>query len=670
MKTPPFLLAAALLFWGWQNGLLVYAVVAAVLLEAPRVVQWRWEFSANDLVRICDFCVVVFVGALVLFYFMGQLNDDAIRYARWLPLVALPLVLAQAYSVKNHVTLRTFFWLLRRRKIESAVNPLERTIPLGYPFVALCLVAASVANVRDFRFYLGLSLLVAWVLWMVRVRTASKLAWCAALGVVIALGYAGHLALHRLHLLLERRYVDWLAGYQHETDFNETTTALGQIGTLKLSGQIVLRLEPGENRQAPGLLRETSYNAFRPDRDNSRWVALGIRKRDQGVASEASRTRWFLLPDKPPEQRVTISTYLKRGAGILALPNGTCRIENLVALSMIRHSLGGVKVEDATEFVRFRAGYGPGPTIDGPPAEMDRTVPPQEDPVLETIITELGLRSQPPAQVLDTLQAYFSKNFTYSRYLSANRPEQWGRNTPIGYFLTRSRAGHCEYFATATVLLLRKAGIPARYATGYAVQEYHPRSGLYLVRERHAHAWTLVCIDGIWRDFDTTPATWTDLEAENGSLWQGMTDFWSQFRYRLAKWRLEGGTKGLTRVPSWLVLTAAAAGIAFLIWRRRRQTTRAQGRPASHAGAHPGEDSAFYQVEKRLDELGYPRRTGETLADWIGRLEASPGGLPGRTEIDSLVALHYRYRFDPDGLNATEQEALRADATRWLEKFA
>ena len=35
-------------------------------------------------------------------------------------------------------------------------------------------------------------------------------------------------------------------------------------------------------------------------------------------------------------------------------------------------------------------------------------------------------------------------------------------------FLCEHRTGHCEYFATATTLLLRAAKIPARYAVGYA----------------------------------------------------------------------------------------------------------------------------------------------------------------------------------------------------------
>ena len=32
-----------------------------------------------------------------------------------------------------------------------------------------------------------------------------------------------------------------------------------------------------------------------------------------------------------------------------------------------------------------------------------------------------------------------------------------GVRTPLAAFLTKTRAGHCEYFATATVLLLREA---------------------------------------------------------------------------------------------------------------------------------------------------------------------------------------------------------------------
>jgi hypothetical protein len=51
--------------------------------------------------------------------------------------------------------------------------------------------------------------------------------------------------------------------------------------------------------------------------------------------------------------------------------------------------------------------------------------------------------------------------------------------------------------------LLREAGLPARYAVGYSVQEKTGKG--FIVRDRHAHAWCLVHLDGVWQDFDTTP---------------------------------------------------------------------------------------------------------------------------------------------------------------------
>ena len=47
--------------------------------------------------------------------------------------------------------------------------------------------------------------------------------------------------------------------------------------------------------------------------------------------------------------------------------------------------------------------------------------------------------------------------------------------TPLADFLLRTRSGHCEYYATATVLLLRAAGIPARYAHANAVHNPNAR---------------------------------------------------------------------------------------------------------------------------------------------------------------------------------------------------
>ena len=59
-------------------------------------------------------------------------------------------------------------------------------------------------------------------------------------------------------------------------------------------------------------------------------------------------------------------------------------------------------------------------------------------------------------EVLDTLTRFFDSKFRYSLDLKISGMDV----TPLADFLLRTRAGHCEYFATAATLLLRKAGIP------------------------------------------------------------------------------------------------------------------------------------------------------------------------------------------------------------------
>ncbi|HEX3988515.1 MAG TPA: hypothetical protein VHZ30_03730, partial [Verrucomicrobiae bacterium] len=62
MRTFPFLMGGALLFWGWETRMFVLAASMAIVLEGSRVVKIRWEFTNADLNRICDLCLVLFIG--------------------------------------------------------------------------------------------------------------------------------------------------------------------------------------------------------------------------------------------------------------------------------------------------------------------------------------------------------------------------------------------------------------------------------------------------------------------------------------------------------------------------------------------------------------------------------------------------------------------------------
>ncbi len=82
-------------------------------------------------------------------------------------------------------------------------------------------------------------------------------------------------------------------------------------------------------------------------------------------------------------------------------------------------------------------------------------------------------------------------------------------------FLTTVKEGYCVQFASATALLLREMGIPARYVEGYIASELSGKGnaassdytyGGY-VKDYEAHSWVEVWFDGVgWVTYETTPA--------------------------------------------------------------------------------------------------------------------------------------------------------------------
>ncbi len=74
------------------------------------------------------------------------------------------------------------------------------------------------------------------------------------------------------------------------------------------------------------------------------------------------------------------------------------------------------------------------------------------------------------------------------------------------YFLFESKRGICTDFATATTLLLRAAGIPARYTEGFVLSEdILDENGVFNVTPAQAHAFSTVYIPGAgWIEIDGT----------------------------------------------------------------------------------------------------------------------------------------------------------------------
>ena len=469
-----------------------------------------------------------------------------------------------------------------------------------------------------------------------RPRHARLAAWALALLAAAGLGYAGQAGLSHAQAALEDWVSDWyLAGM--DTNPYQSTTDLGSVGRLKMVEAIVLRVYPQAPDDAvPKLLHRASFTTL----EGSTWVAR--RAPMAPLQPLADGTTWEIARGAG-QHRTRIFTRLESGKAVLALPAGTVRLEEAAALLMRRNALGAVQAEFGGDWAPYTASSVATTTDYATPGDDDLALPGRDRATLERVAQQLGLRGLPPAQALAHIHEHLA-GFAYSTYREGSILR--GR-TPLEEFLLHSKSGHCEYFAAATTLLLRAAGIPARYATGFAVQEYSKLEGAYLVRARHAHAWARGYVDGQWIDVDNTPPSWALEEERQAPFWEGLADFlrWAQF-----SWTQGGPLQfGLGGAGVLVVL------LAFFVWRlfrgKRAASQAAQGTPAR---PFAGADSEFYALEACLA----PRAPYESLGDWIGRI-APPLDAALRDALAQLMALHTRYRFDPQGIDAAERRALR-----------
>jgi hypothetical protein len=138
------------------------------------------------------------------------------------------------------------------------------------------------------------------------------------------------------------------------------------------------------------------------------------------------------------------------------------------------------------------------------------------------------------------LERHLISGYSYSLEPVNNGP------SPIERFLFDTKEGHCEYFASAMVLLLRSQGVAARIVTGYLGGDYNPIEEYFIVRQSNAHAWVEAFFprsemggsgsgtgeQGRWVVFDPTPA---DARPQSGRA--GFVTLMTQaYDYLLFRW--------------------------------------------------------------------------------------------------------------------------------------
>jgi hypothetical protein len=100
-----------------------------------------------------------------------------------------------------------------------------------------------------------------------------------------------------------------------------------------------------------------------------------------------------------------------------------------------------------------------------------------------------------------SIEDYLRSNFRYS--IDSPVPPE-GRDA-VDHFLFDAKVGFCEQFASATAVMLRSLGIPARVVGGYTPGSRSAFTGYYEVRASDAHSWVEVWFPRVgWYEFDPT----------------------------------------------------------------------------------------------------------------------------------------------------------------------
>lgn len=292
-------------------------------------------------------------------------------------------------------------------------------------------------------------------------------------------------------------------------------------------------------------------------------------------------------------------------------------------------------------------------------------LPPGFNP--RTMAWAAELRRSPQLATADarTLATAVLAHIRSAGFLYTFAPGTYGRDAVDEFWLDR-RAGFCEHFASAFVVVMRALDVPARIVTGYQGADPAPMDGWWVVRQRQAHAWAEIWQPGEgWLRVDPTAAVAPERIASSRNLapprglvgqaltnlnpellltlrraWERVDQRWNQWVLGYSKTQQLDLLKGLgvempdladlSRALVGLLVAAALAGAGWAVWDRRRRT--------------PWERTQAF-VARHLQRLGVPCPPHEGPRTWAQRVREHMGPT-GEALTQALLELE-RLRYGP-----------------------
>lgn len=652
MKAPRFFLGTIVLFWGWQMQTLWIAICLAIILESSRAFKSKFEFKSSDFNKFVDVSIVFLAGIIVISLTLEP-QKAILIILKWLPLVFFPVIAAQEFSVKGTIESRSFF-LVQKKRLKTIAHD-SNEIDISFLYSLFCILSSATANSKGLLFYSSVILFFVWGLFQIRSKRVSFFLWIFCIFITIVLGYVGLSSIRLASIKINQWMMEYYAGYYADSQF-KNYTALGEIGKLKLSDKIILRASFKDYIDGKTyLLHNASYSGF----SISSWFAgYGF----ESIENSNDKTFWQINPSQYPSQKMTFYLRTSREKAVLSLPAGVFSISEMKAGACEKNAMQSIRIKNIPPLIKGVVSYTGGLSYEAPPGNQDLLIPKSELPGIAKIVKELALDKMAKQDILNTIQRYFLVEYKYSLDLKGKQDQA----TPLQNFLNYTKSGHCEFFATATTLILRQAKIPARYATGYMAHEYSRLGNLLVIRQRDAHAWARVYVDGQWENFDTTPPSFFEMDRQKIHS-STIGDFFSFISFKLSLLRHETGAKLMKQYGLWLILPLVL--ILFFRLRRSNRIKRIKltENPLKDAKKDPF-DISFHLIENKLTQQGFPRYPYETYFSWLERIEHNFEKTINN-ELKTLVSAHNRYYFSKIGLSKEEKIIFTSNIKKTLKRL-
>ncbi len=152
-----------------------------------------------------------------------------------------------------------------------------------------------------------------------------------------------------------------------------------------------------------------------------------------------------------------------------------------------------------------------------PPEILKRylQLPREHDRRIDALAAEVARGSTTQIEIARRIESHLRSAYGYT--LDLRRVEA---GDPVADFLFNTRAGHCEYFASAMTLMLRSRRVPARLVNGFQMGEYNEAADVYTIRQSDAHSWVEAYFPRHgWVAFDPTPPAGLSVYDDGLSAW-------------------------------------------------------------------------------------------------------------------------------------------------------